>query len=74
MTRGLLPFVCEKPCPCCGESLHWSQNEHPPAVEFDHLTGKVWSVSLMRFCISCGYKEIGRVNVNKDPIWQEVKE
>ncbi len=28
----------------------------------------------MRFCISCGYREIGFLNVNQDPVWTEKKE
>lgn len=28
----------------------------------------------MRFCIACGYREIGTVQANQDPVWTEQKE
>jgi hypothetical protein len=59
-----------------GEQIHlrWSENEHPPQVHFDQSTGRIQSVSLMRFCISCGYKEIGFLAINQMPTFTEQKE
>ncbi len=75
LIESLPPFTSEKPCPRCKELLHWSESEHPPTVSFNTRTGKVWSVSLMRFCIRCGYKEVGTLNnINQDPIWVAQKE
>jgi hypothetical protein len=71
---SLAPFTSAQPCPRCGELLHWSEQEHPPTAHFDTRTGRVCSVTLMRFCIACGYREIGQVSVNRDPIWREQKE
>ena len=67
---SLPPFTSEQRCPRCGELLHWSQQEHPPTVQFDTRTGHVRSVTLMRFCLACGYQEIGPVPVNRDPLWR----
>lgn len=64
----------EKPCPRCKELLHWSQNEQPPEVHFNSRTGHVSGVSLMLFCISCGYKQVGDVHIDKDPVWTELRE
>ncbi len=68
--ESLPPFTSEKPCPRCGELLHWSEAS-PPKVEFDTRTGRVWTVQLTRFCIACGYREVGFVNVSQDPVWSE---
>jgi len=59
-----------------GEQIHlrWSENEHPPTVNFDIYTGRIQSVSLMRYCIACGYKEIGFLPINADPVFTEQKE
>ena len=70
----LPPFTSEKPCPHCQELLHWSQNEMPPKVDYDTRTGFVYSVDLMRFCIVCGYKEVGFVDVDKAPVWTEIRD
>lgn len=70
----LPPFTSEKPCPRCKELLHWSENEQPPEVHFNTRTGFVSHVELMRFCISCGYKEVGFVNIDKQPVWTEIRE
>lgn len=67
----LSSFTSEKPCPHCYELLHWSGYEAPPAVNFDIRTGKVWSVELMRYCLNCGYRETGLVQVNQSPVWTE---
>lgn len=70
-------FVSGKLCPKCNEQdalLRWSYNESPPTVHFNDYTGRVSSVSLMRYCQSCGYREVGTVEVNKDPVWTEQKE
>jgi hypothetical protein len=72
--ENLPPFTSEHPCPRCQELLHWSEHEHPPTVHFDTRTGRVRSVTLMRFCIACGYKEIGQVSVNRDPLWRTQEE
>jgi hypothetical protein len=72
--ESLPPFTSEKPCPRCKELLHWSENEHPPTVKFNTRTGRIWYVSLMRFCIACGYREIGTLNIDQDPVWTEQKE
>lgn len=72
--ESLPEFTSEKPCPRCSELLHWSEHEQPPTVNFNHRTGRVWSVTLMRFCIACGYRETGSVQVNQDPVWTEKKE
>jgi len=61
--------VSEKPCLQCRELLHWSESEHPPDVLLSTRTGKIWSVSLMRSCIHCGYREIGDLEINVDPTW-----
>ncbi|MBA2677543.1 MAG: hypothetical protein H0U76_03995 [Ktedonobacteraceae bacterium] len=74
MYDDLPSFTSEKPCPRCRELLHWSEREHPPTVEFNTRTGKIWRVSLMRFCISCGYREVGILAINQDPVWTEKKE
>ncbi len=71
--ESLPPFTSEKPCPRCKELLHWSQNEAPPKVDFDTRTGLVHFVELMRFCISCDYREVGFVNINKQPIWTPIE-
>jgi C4-type Zn-finger protein len=73
----LPPFTSEKPCPRCGELLHWPDihNEiEGPYVGYNTRTGKVWDVILTRFCISCGYREKGFVSINQDPVWREQKE
>jgi hypothetical protein len=62
-------LTSEKPCPRCKELLHWSQDEASPRVDYDTRTGFVHSVELMRFCISCGYQEVGFVYIDKQPIW-----
>ena len=72
--ESLPDFTSEKPCPRCQELLHWSEHEHPPTVHFETRTGRVRSVTLMRFCIACGYKEIGQVSLNRDPLWTEQQE
>ena len=71
--ENLLSFTSEKPCPRCQELLHWS-DVNPPKVEYHTRTGKVWSVTLTRFCINCGYTAQGLVHVNQDPVWSEQKE
>lgn len=67
-----------KRCPCCTGSdiplLRWSENEHPPTVNFSPPTGYIISVSLMRYCIVCGYREIGYLPINADPVFIEQKE
>jgi hypothetical protein len=67
-----------KHCPrCTGPDrplLRWSENEHPPAVNFNSYTGHISSVSLMRYCIVCGYREVGFLCVDADPVWTEQKE
>lgn len=70
----LPPFTSEKPCPHCKELLHWSEQEQPPTVHFDTRTGIVSYVELMRFCISCGYKEMGFVWIDRQPLWIEIPE
>ena len=72
--NSLPPSTSEKPCPRCSELLHWSEHEQPPKVVFDTLTGFVSYVELMRFCISCGYKEVGFVNIDKSPVWTRIEE
>ena len=67
--ESLPDFTSEKPCPRCGELLHWS-SVNPPKVEYNTRTGKVWFVTLTRFCIGDGYMEQGVVNVNQDPVWR----
>jgi hypothetical protein len=71
---SLPPFTSEKPCPHCYELLHWSENEKPPRVVYNTRTGYVQYVELMLFCIACGYRLDGYVNVGKDPVWTERKE
>jgi hypothetical protein len=66
-------FISEKPCPRCGELLHWSSAE-PPRVKYDTRTGRVLYVVLTRFCIADGYTEVGYLNIGQDPIWTEKKE
>jgi len=70
--NGLPPFVSAKPCPRCHELLHWSEQEKPPHVAFDRRTGRVLYVELMRFCIACGYREEGYLNIGQDPVWKEL--
>jgi C4-type Zn-finger protein len=74
MLDNLPAFTSAKPCPRCSELLHWSENEKPPRVEYDTRTGRVLYVELMRFCISCGYREDGYLNIGKDPVWTARKE
>ena len=66
-------FTSEKPCPKCGELLHWS-NIDPPRVKYDTRTGRVMYVVLTRFCIVDGYTEVGYLNIGQDPVWTEKKE
>lgn len=68
----LPPYTSAKPCPHCRELLHWS-DMHPPEVHFDTRTGFVSHVDLERFCPACSYVEAGFVNIDKDPVWTEVK-
>jgi hypothetical protein len=72
-SHRLPSFTSEKPCPRCRELLHWS-DINPPKVDYNTRTGNVWSVTLTRFCINCGYTEQGLVPVNQDPVWMEEKE
>ena len=72
--ESLPAFTSEKPCPICSELLHWSQNEQPPEVHYNTRTGHVSGVTLMLYCISCGYRLVGYVSVGKDPVWTERKE
>lgn len=67
--ESLPPIVSEKACPHCKELLYWSQHEEPPNVDFDTKTGYVRSVEIMRFCLNCGYREVGFVTIGKDPLW-----
>lgn len=66
-------LTSDKPCPRDGTLLHWSE-KNPPEVHFDVQTGFVSHVDLTRFCPQCGYKEVGFVNVDKDPVWTEIRE
>jgi hypothetical protein len=69
--------ISEKACPkCTGEviRLRWSQNEKPPEVVFDTFTGKIQRVEIMRYCIVCGYKEVGVLVINQMPTFSEIKE
>jgi hypothetical protein len=69
-----LPQIASaKHCPNCQELLYWSQNEEPPKVDFNTRTGYVHSVELMRFCLNCGYREVGSVNIGKDPVWTSIE-
>jgi len=65
-----------KLCPHCKDQIHlrWSEHEHPPTVNFNVYTGMVQSVSLLRYCIACGYKEIGFLSIMAEPTFSEVKE
>lgn len=72
--NDLPPTTSEKPCPRCREFLHWSQNESPPRVHFNTRTGFVSMVELMRFCICCGYREVGSASVDKHPAWTEIRD
>ena len=74
MYQSLPPYTSEKPCPRCQELLHWSEHEQPPSVSFNTRTGQIESVSLMRYCISCGYREVGFLPIYRDPTWTEQKE
>jgi uncharacterized paraquat-inducible protein A len=74
MKDYLPPFTSEKRCPRCHERLHWSEHEHPPTVHFNTRTGYVSGVSLMLYCICCGYKLAGYVSVQRDPVWKEEQE
>ncbi len=71
---NLPAFTSEKPCPKCKELLHWSNSERPPEVHYDTRTGFVSYVELTRFCISCGYREVGFVNIDKAPVWTPIEE
>jgi hypothetical protein len=71
--ESLPQITSEKPCPQCKELLYWSQEEASPTVDFNTRTGYVRSVELMRFCINCGYREVGYVNIAKDPIWTPIE-
>jgi hypothetical protein len=66
-------FTSEKPCPRCGELLHWS-NVEPPRVKYDTRTGRVLYVVLTCFCIADGYTEVGYLNIDQHPRWIEKKE
>jgi hypothetical protein len=66
-------FTSEKPCPRCGELLHWS-NVEPPRVKYDTRTGRVLNVVLTCFCIADGYTEVGYLNIDQHPRWTEKKE
>jgi hypothetical protein len=66
-------IISEKPCPNCKELLYWSQNEDPPKVDFNTRTGYVRSVELVRFCLNCGYREVGSVTIGKDPVWTSIE-
>lgn len=68
----LPPFTSEKSCPRCKELLHW--DEPASHVHFDTRTGFVSHVDLIRFCIGCGYKEVGFVNIDQQPVWTEIRE
>lgn len=65
-------------CPrCTGPDrpvLRWSDYEHPPTVDFNTASGWVYSVSLMRYCIGCGYREVGFVRVDAMPVFTQQKE
>jgi hypothetical protein len=63
----------EKPCPRCKEVLYWSHDEASPRVDFDSRTGYVNSVELMRFCVNCGYREVGSMHIGKDPVWTPIE-
>ncbi len=69
----LPPFTSEKPCPRGKELLHWSDVQ-PPRVHFDTRTGFVSHVEFVRFCIGCGYEEVGFVNIKKQPVWTPVQD
>ena len=69
----LPPIVSEKACPRCKELLYWSQREEPPTVDFDTKTGYIRSVEIMRFCLNCGYREVGSVTIGKDPLWTPIE-
>ncbi len=71
--KSLPQITSEKACPRCKELLYWSQNGAPPKVDFNTRTGYVHSVKLMRFCINCGYREVGYVNIAKDPVWAPIE-
>ena len=66
-------FTSEKPCPRCGELLHWS-NVEPPRVKYDTRTGRVLYVVLTCFCIADGYTEVGYLNIDQHPRSIEKKE
>ncbi len=63
-----------KRCPRCREKplLRWSEND--PTVHFDAHTGRIQSVSLMRYCIACGFKEVGYLRIDAEPTFTEVEE
>jgi hypothetical protein len=68
----------DKLCPrCTGPDrphLRWSEHEHPPTVNFSTWDGRIQSVSIMRYCIACGYREVGFLRVDAMPTFREVKE
>jgi len=65
------PVLSDTRCPRCQEHpyLHWAKQA--ASVAFDFHSAKVWSVKLRRFCIVCGYTEVGEVEVNRQPVWSE---
>ena len=65
-------FTSEKPCPRCKELLHW--DESASKVHFDTRTGFVSYVDLLRYCIGCGYREVGFVNIDQQPVRTEIRE
>ena len=73
MTQYESATPSEKPCPRCKELLYWSHNETPPHVDFNTRTGYVYSAELMRYCLNCGYREMGFVNIDKAPLWTPIE-
>lgn len=68
-SERLPPTISEKACPRCKELMYWSQHEAPPKVNFNIGTGYINSVELMLFCENCGYREVGSINIDRDPVW-----
>lgn len=68
----LPPFTSTRPCPRCKELLHWDTGK--TAVNYDTRTGFVSHVTLFLYCIACGYRENGFVNIDKAPVWTEERD